>query len=252
MIAAVCDARLETGWVPGRKAGYHVATSSYILAELVRRLDGRPYPQYVREAIFEPIGMNDSWIGMPPERYRAYGDRIGLLHDTSGAEPVADHFWDTEEGAALCRPAGNGRGPIRELGRLYQMLLNKGEWEGSRILSPQTVEAIVSPHRVGMYDHTFRHVMDWALFFIVNSARYGRDTVPYGFGPHASRPHVRPQRPPVHRRLRRRRQRPGRRAGVQRHAGRGAAPRADAGDPRGDLRRPRAGHDRDDGVTADM
>jgi CubicO group peptidase (beta-lactamase class C family) len=186
IIAAVCDARLETGWVPGRKAGYHVATSSYILAELVRRLDGRPFPQYVREAIFQPIGMNDSWVGMPPERYRAYGDRIGILHDTSGREPTADHFWDTEEGAALCRPAGNGRGPIRELGRLYQTLLNKGEWNGNRILSPQTVEAFTSPHRVGMYDHTFRHVMDWALFFIVNSARYGRDTVPYGFGPHAS------------------------------------------------------------------
>src|SRR6185436_181695 len=109
IIAAVCDARLEPDWVPGKKAGYHVATSSYILAELVRRLDGREYPRYVREAIFEPLGMHDSWIGLPPEQYRAYGDRIGILHDTSGVEPVADHFWDTEEGAALCRPAGNGR-----------------------------------------------------------------------------------------------------------------------------------------------
>lgn len=186
VIAAVCDARLEPGWTPGRKAGYHVATSWYMLAELVRRLDGRPFPQYVREAIFEPLGMNDSWIGMPRERYRAYGDRVGLLHDTAGPQPAADSFWDTEDGAALCRPPGNGRGPIRELGRLYRMLLNKGTLDGVRILSPQTVEAIVSPHRVGMYDHTFRHVMDWGLGFIVNSARYGRDTVPYGFGPHAS------------------------------------------------------------------
>jgi CubicO group peptidase (beta-lactamase class C family) len=186
VIAAVCDARQEPGWVPGRKAGYHVATSWYILAELVRRLDGRPFPQYVREAIFEPLGMHDSWIGMPPERYRAYGDRIGLMHDTSGATPKADLFWDTEPGAAMCRPAGNGRGPIRELGRFYQMLRNKGELEGTRVLSPPTVEAILAPHRVGMYDHTFRHVMDWGLGFIVNSARYGIDTVPYGFGPHAS------------------------------------------------------------------
>jgi CubicO group peptidase (beta-lactamase class C family) len=186
IIAAVCEARLEPGWIPGKKAGYHVATSSYILAELIRRLDGRDYPRYVREAIFEPVGMNDSWIGLPPERYRAYGNRIGILHDTSGAEPTADHFWDTEDGAALCRPAGNGRGPIRELGRLYQALLAGGACDGNRILSPQAVEAIVSPHRVGMYDHTFRHVMDWALGFIVNSARYGRDTVPYGFGPNAS------------------------------------------------------------------
>jgi CubicO group peptidase (beta-lactamase class C family) len=28
--------------------------------------------------------------------------------------------------------------------------------------------------------------MDWGLGFIVNSARYGADSVPYGFGPHAS------------------------------------------------------------------
>jgi CubicO group peptidase (beta-lactamase class C family) len=186
IIAAVCNARLEPGWAPGRKAGYHVATSWYILAEIVRRLDGREFPQYVREMILEPLGMNDSWIGMPREQYRAYGDRIGQMHDTAGASPKADLFWDTEDGAALCRPAGNGRGPIRELGRFYQALLNKGEIDGSRILSPQTVEAIISPHRVGMYDHTFRHVMDWGLGFIVNSARYGRDSVPYGFGPHAS------------------------------------------------------------------
>lgn len=187
VIAAVCDARLETGWVPGHKAGYHVATSWYILAELVRRLDGRHFADYVREAIFLPLGMNDCWIGLPPEQYRDYGDRIGILHDTSDpTNPVAEHFWDTEEGAAICRPPGNGRGPIRELGRFYQMLLNRGTLDGTRILSPQTVEAILAPHRVGMYDHTFRHVMDWGLGFIVNSARYGRDTVPYGFGPYAS------------------------------------------------------------------
>jgi CubicO group peptidase (beta-lactamase class C family) len=80
----------------------------------------------------------------------------------------------------------DARGPIRELGRFYRMLLNKGEIDGRRILSPQTVEAIVSPHRVGMYDHTFRHVMDWGLGFLINSAQYGPDTVPYGYGPYAS------------------------------------------------------------------
>jgi CubicO group peptidase (beta-lactamase class C family) len=30
--------------------------------------------------------------------------------------------------------------------------------------------------------------MDWGLGFIINSARYGADTVPYGYGPHASPP----------------------------------------------------------------
>ncbi len=37
-----------------------------------------------------------------------------------------------------------------------------------------------------MKDTTFNHVMDWGLGFLVNSAIYGPDTVPYGFGPPAS------------------------------------------------------------------
>jgi CubicO group peptidase (beta-lactamase class C family) len=41
-------------------------------------------------------------------------------------------------------------------------------------------------HRVGMFNQTFKHVMDWGLGFIVNSNQYGADTVPYGYGPHAS------------------------------------------------------------------
>src|SRR5947209_13722393 len=102
--------------------------------------------------------MNDSWVGMPSDRYAAYGDRIGIMYDTDGSDnPPKPHSWDTPEMAALCKPGGNGRGPIRELGRFYQMLLNGGSLDGARIVSPQTVEAMTARHRVGMFDHTFKH-----------------------------------------------------------------------------------------------
>ena len=194
VIAAVCDARLEPGWVPGRKAGYHLATSWYVLGEIVRRLDpgGRGYGSYVRENVCAPMGMGDTWVGMPEEVYRGYGDRIALLTDTStgansGAKPqAADGGRSDIEIATATRPGSGARGPVRELGFFYEMLLGKGARDGARLLSPETVEALVAAHRVGMYDHTFRHVMDWGLGFILNSARYGADTVPYGYGPAAS------------------------------------------------------------------
>jgi CubicO group peptidase (beta-lactamase class C family) len=189
IVAAVCDARPEPDWVPGRKAGYHLATSWYVLGELVRRLDPqrRPFERYVREMICEPLGMNDSWVGLPPERYRAYGERIAFMHETTEpAAPRSAHRSDTEAGAAACRPGSNGRGPVRELGFFYEMLLGRGQRNGSRVLSPQSVEAITAPHRVGMYDHTFRHTMDWGLGFLINSSRYGPGPAPYGYGPHAS------------------------------------------------------------------
>ncbi len=37
IVETICAMRIEPGWEPGKKAGYHVATSWYILAEIVRR-----------------------------------------------------------------------------------------------------------------------------------------------------------------------------------------------------------------------
>jgi CubicO group peptidase (beta-lactamase class C family) len=187
IVARISARKPEPRWTPGRRAGYHLASSWFILGEVVRRADGRPFDRYVRDEVFEPVGMEDCWVGIPPETYRAYAamDRIGTMWHTEFPEPRA-HGWITEERAARTHPGGNGFGPMRELGRFYEMLLARGTLDGRRTLSPQTVEALTSPHRVGMMDATFKHVLDWGLGFIVNSNRYGPETVPYGYGRHAS------------------------------------------------------------------
>lgn len=187
IVAKICAMKPEPRWTPGQKAGYHQASSWFILGEVVQRLSGRPFPEYIRKEIFEPIGMADSWIGMPGERYRAYHEsgRIGAMWNTEKPEPVS-HGWDTEERCVRPSPGGNGYGPIRELGRFYEMLLARGAWESRRVILPQTVEAFTTPSRVGMMDVTFKHVLDWGLGFIINSVQYGAETVPYGYGHHAS------------------------------------------------------------------
>jgi CubicO group peptidase (beta-lactamase class C family) len=62
------------------------------------------------------------------------------------------------------------------------MLLNEGTWENATILSPQTVAAMTARHRVGEYDTTLGHVIDFGLGVIIDSNRYGASTVPYGYG----------------------------------------------------------------------
>jgi CubicO group peptidase (beta-lactamase class C family) len=94
--------------------------------------------------------------------------------------------FDQERWCTDCRPGGSGYGPARELGRFYEMLLNGGELNGTRIIEPETVELFTDRHRVRMHDRSFKHVIDWGLGFIPNSAKYGIDTVPYGYGPLAS------------------------------------------------------------------
>lgn len=172
IIAEICDTELESGWVPGQHAGYHVSSGWYILGEIVHRLDGRPFERYVREAIFEPLGMHDSWVGMPPERHRAYGDRVAVMHMTSGDALIPHPYqvWaGTAEGCAIGRPGGSGWGPIRELGRFYEALLSHGHG----ILRPQTVEALVTRHTVGLLDRTFGVPLDRGLGVVVDSKQYG-------------------------------------------------------------------------------
>ena len=182
-IAAICAAPLEPGWIPGQKAGYHIVSSWFILAEIVRRLDGRSFDKYVREEIFLRLGMNDSWIGIPVEAYRNYGDRIAPMYSTAIGQPRPVPLWNSEKGCAICRPGSNGRGPIRELGRFYEWLLDP---QSSPVLKPEIVQQLTKRHRIGMFDQTFRHVIDWGLGFIVNSNRYGLQSVPYGYGRYAS------------------------------------------------------------------
>ena len=45
---------------------------------------------------------------------------------------------------------------------------------------------MTSRHRVGQYDQTLGHIVDFGLGFIIDSNQYGADTVPYGYGRYAS------------------------------------------------------------------
>lgn len=184
IIARVCAARLERGWIPGERAGYHTQASWFVLGELVWRIDGRTFSTYVRDEIFGPLGMNDSWVGMPPGRFAAYGLRIGQMQLMDKLPPETLPL-SSEAGLVQGSPGAGGCGPMHELGRFYEMLLGSGERAGVRILSPESVRAMTCRQRVGMFDETFRHTMDWGLGLIIDSKQYGAN-VPYGYGPHAS------------------------------------------------------------------
>ena len=181
VIALIAARRPEPNWIPGQKAGYHEASSWFLLAEIVRRLDGRAFERYAREEILVPLGMNDSWIGMPNEIAAAYRaeDRIATVWNTE-TQPPSDRDWDSDAHLARCSPAGGGWGPAADLGRFYGALLAGGRG----VLRRETVEAITARHRVGLFDHTFKVELDWGLGFILDSKRHGHEgnNIPYGYG----------------------------------------------------------------------
>lgn len=182
IVAGICEVPLEEGWSPGNDAGYHLTCGMTMLAEVLRRTDGRFYSQYVREEVFEPLGMTDCWVGMPRGKVDEYGDLVGTMHHTAGATPLPLDRLDSLGSLTRCSPGGGGRGPMRQLARLYEMLDGRGEREGVRILSPQTVDAITARHRVGIFDRTFGIALDWGLGFGIDSSSHGRHSSRRVFG----------------------------------------------------------------------
>ncbi|HEX5585925.1 MAG TPA: serine hydrolase domain-containing protein, partial [Acidimicrobiia bacterium] len=184
MVAGICAVAPEEGWEPGRRAGYHLGCGMTMLAEVVRRVDGRRFEHYVRDEVFGPLGMDDCWVGMPADRHAAYGERIGTMHATAddSVAPIPLDVLDTAEALARCSPGGGGRGPINQYAQLYRALLRGGTLDGARVLSPQTVAAISARHRVGLFDETYNVVCDWGLGVQVDSYAMGRYASPRAFG----------------------------------------------------------------------
>jgi D-alanyl-D-alanine carboxypeptidase len=72
---------LPLRFMPGEKWEYS-NTGYYVLAEIIRRVAGRPWPEYLRDAVFRPSGMNSTWptntTERVPNRAQGYVDNDAL------------------------------------------------------------------------------------------------------------------------------------------------------------------------------
>ena len=194
IISCICETPIELHWVPGEQAGYDPSAGWYVLGEIIRRIDGRPPEQYVREEVFGRCGMDHSWLALPPDQFQQQGDRLGVIYHTETGSPKPHRRWNTATDSAVCRPGRTGRGPARELGLFYEKLLQIGHGDagaggsdsGRQLVRPNTVREFTRRHRVGMFDDTFQQVLDWGLGFLLDSKRYGREMLSYGYGRFAS------------------------------------------------------------------
>lgn len=180
VLSRICRSPIETGWIVGQSAGYHVASSWTLLGELLQRLSGKPLEKLMRERLLVPLGMTATRLGISPDEID--DPQFGRIMDTTANPPVVAKF-DSTRYCAMIRPAGNIRGPIRDLAAFYHAML-KG---GAGLLRPSTVQLLTSRQRQGAFDLTFNRPMDWGLGFMLNSAHLDSSPMPYGFGKHASK-----------------------------------------------------------------
>jgi CubicO group peptidase (beta-lactamase class C family) len=184
IVSKICETGLRRDWEEFHN-GYDPARTWFILGEMLQRIDGRPIEQILREQVLDPIGMVQTRVCMSPAEYESLREKIGFTYTCKEGELIPNPSYMIE----WCEhpsPGGSMRGPIRELGLFYEMLLRGGVTSsGQRLLQPETVAAMTCRDREGVFDVTFQRVVDFGLGVIVNSRRYG-EPVPYGFGKYAS------------------------------------------------------------------
>ena len=131
-----CMENIIPEYPAGQLMAYHPRNFGWVIGELVRRIDGRPINAFLRDEILDPLGIDDGYIGLPPE----LEPRVSRIHAMEDCDrPGMIRPYNRPEVHQAVHPAGGGIFTARALARFYAMLGNGGALEGVRILMPQTV-----------------------------------------------------------------------------------------------------------------
>jgi CubicO group peptidase (beta-lactamase class C family) len=136
---------------PGDKFTYGMSLD--ILGYLIEVVSKMPVDEFFKTRIFEPIGMNDTYFYVPENKK----DRIVTLYEKRNPEAKLirneknNGLFQTlpYAGAKKFYSTGAGlNGTIEDFAKFCQMILNKGEFNGHRILGRKTVE-LMTKNAVG-------------------------------------------------------------------------------------------------------
>lgn len=135
---------------PGTRWIYGVSTD--VCARLVEAMSGQRFDDYLRDTIFEPLGMTDTSFHVPDDKVDRFAASYGRARDKS-----LRLLEDPEQSAyrrqrSFLSGGGGLVSTMPDYLRFTQMLLNGGELEGTRILGRKTVELMTMNHLPGGLD----------------------------------------------------------------------------------------------------
>jgi CubicO group peptidase (beta-lactamase class C family) len=128
---------------PGEQWMYH--TSGDVLGALIARVSGKSFGAFLRERIFEPLGMMDTAFHVPPEKI----DRLTEFYRFNPQTNTLDVFESAASTAWRVEPPfeSGGGGLVSTLDDYFvfsRMMLNQGKHHREQILSRATVELMTS------------------------------------------------------------------------------------------------------------
>jgi CubicO group peptidase (beta-lactamase class C family) len=127
---------------PGERWMYH--TGSDVLNVLIARASGQPLETFLRERIFEPLGMQDTGFHVPAEKL----GRLASCYWTHPESGALELFDDARDSLWSRPPAFPSElvSTVDDYLAFGQMMLNKGRLGRERILSRLSVELMTTDH----------------------------------------------------------------------------------------------------------
>jgi CubicO group peptidase (beta-lactamase class C family) len=137
-------AKLPLHHNPGEKYTYSFGLD--VLGYFIEVISGIPLDVFLKERLFDPLGMNDTWFYLPEDKAKRL---VSLQTKSDTGEwihfPVTDQDWSPIKGAKRLFSGGGGLcSTAKDYATFLQMYLNGGELNGIRILSRTTVEYIMT------------------------------------------------------------------------------------------------------------
>lgn len=130
---------------PGTRWAYGLGLD--VLAYLVELVSGMPYATFLQTRIFDPLNMVDTAYYIPPEK----AHRLARVHHYSQEQAkltCREFAWMNVPSTPPSYVEGGNLlvSTLSDYARFAQMLLNRGELDGVRLLQPETVDLISSNH----------------------------------------------------------------------------------------------------------
>jgi CubicO group peptidase (beta-lactamase class C family) len=159
MIADLANIPLE--FSPGEAWNYSVSTD--VIGYLVGKISGMPFEQFLKERIFNPLGMTDTDFHVPADKahrfaacYNATAGGMMSFHSPNAKgsltlqdDPTTSSFLSPPDfisgGGGLCSTAADYL-------TFCRALLNGGELGGVRLIGPKTLALMTSNHLPGNRD----------------------------------------------------------------------------------------------------
>ena len=137
-------AGLPLKYHPGTQWHYSVAVD--VTGLIVERLSGQRFDIYLKEHIFDPLGMTDTFFSVPEDKWDRFLPNHRWDRQANALKTLGPESYDRFRDVTMFSGGGGLVGTAMDYMRFAEMLRNGGSLDGNRILSPRTVEFMTLNH----------------------------------------------------------------------------------------------------------